>query len=249
MQIEAVTLSHRLNIQQNEPTMTISIIIPTLNEAETIARTLDFLKKNRDHRLSETLVIDAESTDATAQIAREKGATVYSFPQKSRAAQMNFGAKMATADLLYFVHADTLPPATFLDDIEKAISEGSKMGCFAYKFDSKSILLAINAWFTRFPMEWCQGGDKTFFIEKKEFNALGGYCEKHVIMEEYDFFRRAKKAGHRVKIIPHFAIVSARKYIKNSYVRVNLANLTVLNLWRFGIEPERLRHIYKRLLN
>ena len=98
-------------------------------------------------------------------------------------------------------------------------------------------------------MEWCQGGDKTFFIQKKVFDALGGYCERHVIMEEYEFLRRAKKAGFKLKIIPRFALVSARKYAKNSYVRVNLANFVILNLWRFGVEPERLRRIYRRLLN
>lgn len=228
--------------------MTLSIIIPTLNEAENIGRTLDFLNKNGDARLLEILVVDAESSDATAQIAREKGATVHIFPKKSRAAQMNFGAKMATGEVLYFVHADTLPPAIFLDEIEKAVLNGAEMGCFAYKFDSKSPFLAINAWFTQFSMEWCQGGDKTFFINKKVFDALGGYNERHVIMEEYEFLRRAKKAGFSLKIIPEFALVSARKYAKNSYLRVNLANFAVFNLWKMGVEPERLRQIYRKLL-
>jgi rSAM/selenodomain-associated transferase 2 len=227
----------------------ISIIIPTLNEATNIGRLVDFLRKNGDNRLLEILVIDAKSSDATVEIAEKSGAKIYDFAEKSRAAQMNFGAKMAVGDVLYFVHADTLPPENYLDAIQKSLEKGAKMGCFCTEFDQNRWFLRLQAWFTRFSMLWCQGGDKTFFIEKKLFFELGSFCERHVIMEEYDFLRRANRAGFRLEILPQKVMVSTRKYDKNHFLRVNFANFVVFNAWRFGVDPARLRGFYRRLLN
>jgi rSAM/selenodomain-associated transferase 2 len=227
----------------------ISIIIPTLNEATNIGRLIDFLQNNEDARLLEILVIDAKSTDLTTKIAEKKGAKIYVFDQKSRAAQMNFGAKMAKGDVLYFVHADTLPPENFLDAMQDSLRKGAKMGCFCTQFDQNRWFLRLQAWFTRFSMLWCQGGDKTFFVEKELFFELGTYCERHVIMEEYDFLRRANRAGFRLDILPQKVVVSTRKYEKNHFLRVNFANFVVFNAWRFGANPARLRGIYRRLLN
>lgn len=229
--------------------MKLSIIIPALNEEKIIARTIEFLKKNSDSRLVEIIVVDGKSNDRTAEFSEKAGAKLVVCPVRSRAAQMNFGAKTALGDVLYFVHADTLPPEIFLDEIEKAVGTGLKMGCFRYRFDSKSWLLKFNAWWVRFPMFWCQGGDKTFFIEKTTFLELGGYDERFVIMEEYEFLRRIIKKFGRVKTLDKYALVSARKYEQNSWLRVNLVNLLVFNLWRFGMKPAAIKQLYSRLLH
>jgi len=160
---------------------------------------------------------------------------------------MNFGAQAAQGDTLYFVHADTLPPKSFATDIQASLEAGYVMGCYRYQFDSSSILLKINAFFNRFQWLWCQGGDKTFFIKKEIFEKMGGYDEHHVIMEEYDFLRRAMPI-HKLLIIPKNAIVSARKYERNGWLRIQLANILVFNLWRLGMAPARLKRIYKTLL-
>jgi hypothetical protein len=67
-------------------------------------------------------------------------------------------------------------------------------------------------------------------------------------MEEYDFIRRARKK-YLMPTLPHTATVSARKYQQNSWLRVQLANLLVFNLFRVGLEPIRLKKIYKQILN
>jgi rSAM/selenodomain-associated transferase 2 len=227
----------------------ISIIIPTYNEAPHIAHTIHYLTQNSNGAIAEIIVADGSSTDGTAAIAESAGAKVLHCTVRSRAAQLNQGAKAAISNVLYFVHADTLPPVTYAEDIQNSIEAGHTMGCFRYRFDSDNLMLRINSWFTRFNWLFCQGGDKTFFIERTTFEALNGYDEHHIIMEEYDFLQRAVRHGYRYVVLPSEVLVSARKYEHNSWLRVQLANLIVFNFWRTGrVEPVRLKRIYQRLL-
>lgn len=228
--------------------MSISVIIPTLNEANNIGNLLDYLHQASDSTVVEILLIDGGSNDDTVAIAQAKGAKIFSCAVRSRAAQMNLGAQHAIGEILYFIHADTLPPRHFAQIILAEMTKGINMGCFRYRFDSSSWLLKCNSWFTRFNFLWCQGGDKTFFIRKEVFVELGGYDEKYVIMEEYDFIRRARKK-YLMPTLPYTATVSARKYQHNSWLRVQLANLLVFNLFRFGLAPVQLKKIYKQILN
>jgi hypothetical protein len=148
---------------------------------------------------------------------------------------------------LYFVHADTVPPVSFVKDILHAFNNGAEMGCFRYIFDTKGLLLKINAFFTRFHWLWCQGGDKTFFIRTTTFEALGAYNEYYCVMEEYEFLQRALRK-YKLLILPKNVIVSARKYQKNGWLRVQLANLIVFRDYRRGVEPLQLKATYQRLL-
>lgn len=230
------------------PTYRISVIIPTLNEAAIIGQRIGRLISDSGGQLHELLVVDGGSQDGTVELAASAGARVLHCHTASRAAQMNRGAVAATGNVLYFVHADTQPPATFVADINQALNAGIVMGCYRYRFDSSSWLLKANSAFTRFPWLWCQGGDKTFFILKTTFEALGGYCERHIIMEEYDFLRRAWRAGYNFRVLPQYALVSARKYEKNTWLRVQFANLIAFNCWRWGASPGYVRKVYKYLL-
>ncbi len=223
--------------------MLLSIIIPTLNETEHLCRLLPYLRANAQGYDFEILVADAMSTDGTPEIVLEQGAHLVPCQLRNRAAQMNAGARAARGDVLYFVHADTVPPPSFARDIETEIAAGTVMGCYRYRFNSPSRLLRINAYFTRFQYLWCQGGDKTFFILRSAFEQMGGYNERFVVMEEYDFLRRAKK-HYPLRILPKDALVSARKYEHNSWLRVQLANAGAFTLFRLGTEPARIKRFY-----
>lgn len=227
--------------------MKISVVIPVVNESERIASLVNHLLRHGGNDLREILVVDGGSLDDTPERAMAAGATLLCCSICTRAAQMNTGANAAAGDVLYFIHADTLPPPSFADDIAESIRQGYIMGCYRYKFDSPHFLLKINAYFNRFQWLWGQGGDKTFFIRKEVFRQLGGYDEQHVIMEEYDFLRRAMPL-YRLRIIPKYAIVSARKYERNGWVRVQLANIVTFNLWRLGVAPSYLKRLYKSML-
>lgn len=91
--------------------MKLSIIIPTLNERHCIGRLIDRLL-TADQSKMEIIVVDGGSTDGTVEFLQTKGIRVIN-SEPSRAKQMNLGAQLAQNELLYFIHADTLPPLPF----------------------------------------------------------------------------------------------------------------------------------------
>ena len=108
--------------------MTLSAIIPTHNEAGNIAQVVRDLQTYGGTQLLEILVIDAHSTDGTADIARQAGARVCQSPKPGRAAQMNFGASQASGDVLYFVHADVRIHPDFMQDIAQSVAGRLRCG-------------------------------------------------------------------------------------------------------------------------
>ena len=225
----------------------ISIIIPTYNEAETIASLIIYLQNHGQDILNEIIVSDAGSTDETLAIAEQCGATALVSPQKGRAAQMNFGASKASGDIFYFVHADCFPPQNFAADITKAVSNGYDFGRYRTKFDSSKLLLKINAWFTRFNLFICYGGDQTLFVTRKFFGQSGGFKNELLIMEEYEFCERMMKLG-RYKIFPDAALISARKYEGRSWLQVQLANRKAVKSFHNGMPQPEIIKQYKRML-
>ncbi|HKK74881.1 MAG TPA: TIGR04283 family arsenosugar biosynthesis glycosyltransferase [Saprospiraceae bacterium] len=229
--------------------MQISVIIPTLNEEKNIGQQIRrFLAFPRQDLLAEILVVDAGSQDNTVAIAEKAGAKVLSSPKRGRAAQMNHGARQAKAPILYFVHADVRPPSSCLEDIVQTLDEKSRLGCFAYYFDSKSPLLKINAWFTGFDWMANGGGDQTLFLRKSCFWKLGGFDEQLPIMEDFDFVWRAKKKKYALQLVKSRATVSARKYEKNSYLKVQIVNAITFMAFRWGYSPHKLAKWYRKML-
>lgn len=229
--------------------MTVSVIIPTLNEAFHIGATVEHIRRYSNGKVLEIIVVDGYSADGTVDIARAAGAKVLRSPEKGRAQQMNFGAAHSKGEVLYFVHADTRPPATFVAEIEEALRGGLQMGTFRSRFDSTLLLLRFNAFFTRSNRMFTQGGDRSFFVSREVFFALGAYRPEFVIMEEYDLFRRAQKAGYELAALRGECLISARKYERNSWLRVQLANFLVFSLWKWRLaKPPALKRIYWRML-
>ncbi len=227
---------------------TISIIIPTLNEEERIGPLIDHLHQlPHPAYLQEIIVCDGGSEDKTQEIAEAAGATLLKSPQRGRAVQMNYAADLAQGDILYFVHADVVPPKECLGNIMNALAEGHRMGCFSFDFASTSKLLKINAYFTQFDLMTSGGGDQTFFIPKATFNELGQFDEKLPFMEDFDFVWRAKK-HYPLHLVKNRAVVSARKYESNSYLKVQVVNGITLALFKRGYSPFKLARWYKRLL-
>lgn len=228
--------------------MKISIIIPTLNEAENISKLIKRLEKYATNSLREIIVVDGGSTDNTCSIAKRENSMVVTSPKKGRAAQMNYGVQQASGDILYFVHADTLPPESYMEDLEIALKEGFSIGCFRFRFDSNKKILRFNSYMTRFDRIWVRGGDQTLFIRRTLFEELNGYRDDFRIMEEYDLIIRARQLVP-FKIIPKNVLVSDRKYHYNSFLRVQIANATVFTMFRFGASQDSMCKMYKRLLD
>jgi len=230
--------------------MPISVIIPTYNEADRILPLLNRIQTLSQDYLEEVIVANAaDSEDHLSEIVSEmEHVTCLHCARTSRASQMNEAARLAQGEILYFVHADVLPPKGCLRDIYNAITSGYDFGLFSYQFDSDHRLLKINSYFTRFDSIFTGGGDQTFFIKKEVFESMGGYVEDLAIMEDFDFFWRLKKAGYKFSIIDNCVKVSARKYDSNSYFKVNLVNLITVILFRLGFCSKRLRRFYQGMI-
>jgi len=225
----------------------ISIIIPTYNEAESISHLINYLRKNTAPSVAEIIVSDGGSADNTLQIAQQAGAKAVLSPKKGRAAQMNYGASMATGNILYFIHADTLPPTTFANDIEQAVTEGYGLGRYRTKFNSNKSILKINAFFTRFDWFICYGGDQTLFITKELFTQAGGFNGDMLIMEDYEIVVRARQKT-KYKIFAKAALISARKYETNSWLTVQLANRKIVKMYKSGASQTDMEKKYKEML-
>ncbi|MFT4834527.1 MAG: rSAM/selenodomain-associated transferase 2 [Marinoscillum sp.] len=226
----------------------ISIIIPTLNEAEFISNLLQLLTKQSGESNIEVIIVDGGSTDGTLDIISNfTDIKVIHSEVASRPVQLNLGAQVAQFNIFYFLHADVIPPNTFYEDIVDA-SKRSSVGGYRYRFDSGHWLLKINAWFTRFPMMWCRGGDQSMFIKKSLFDELGGYNEYYSVLEDFDIIRRAKE-HYDYFIIAKDVIVSPRKYVHNGYFKVQMVNLKAFRMYRNGVEPDKIRAFYKKALS
>jgi rSAM/selenodomain-associated transferase 2 len=230
--------------------MAISIIIPTYNEEKSIPDLLEHLSLGiKNVKETEILVVDGGSTDNTVEVVSDLGFRCIRSERKGRAAQMNVGAEHSKNDILYFVHADSFPPASFADDIAKSLEMGYLSGCYRYKFDHYyTPLLRINAYCTRFDRIMARGGDQTLFITRDLFDKLGGFREDYRIMEDYDLIEKIQQSAN-FRIIQKDAIVSSRKYKDNGYFRVQIANLTVFMMYFAGASQETMCHAYKNMLN
>ena len=227
--------------------MRLSVIIPTFNEEDNIFALLQHLRQHANVQLYEIIVADGQSTDNTREEAEKADVKVLTCPLRGRAAQMNYAAALAQGDVLYFVHADTIPPTSYLQDIAQGLGEGFKLGGYRSDFLTNNPLFRINAWFTRFSLGYSYGGDQTLYVDRKLFDQLCGFNEKYVIMEDFDFVKRARKVTS-FKKIPKNALISTRKYDNNSFVRVSVANFIVFSMYRLGIAPHILKTIYGSLL-
>lgn len=226
--------------------MRLSIIIPTYNEVAIIGKLVGYLRKHSP--AAEIIVTDGGSSDNTLALAIQQGATALQSPQKGRAAQMNYGASMATGDVFYFVHADTLPPISFTKDIEVAIEQGYSLGRYQTRFDSNKFVLRLNAFFTRFNLFECYGGDQSLFMQRQLFEKIGGFDASLRIMEDYEIVTRANAVG-KYKIMDGKVLVSARKYDTNSWWQVQKANYTIVKMYKQGASQNEMVERYRKMLD
>ncbi len=226
----------------------ISVIIPTYNEEAQIKATIQKLwQYDESNLIKEIIIADGGSTDNTITIARIEGVKIVISPKKGRAAQMNYGASFATEKILYFLHADTIPPPNFTKDIAEAMDHGFIAGCFLLSFDYNHWFLKANCWFTRFDVDAIRFGDQSLFVTKDAFLKAGSFCEKHIVMEDQHLIKRLKKLVP-FTIIKKPVITSARKYLENGIYKTQGIFFIIYLMYKLGYPQQKLVATYKKLI-
>ncbi|MBN1377897.1 MAG: TIGR04283 family arsenosugar biosynthesis glycosyltransferase [Gammaproteobacteria bacterium] len=221
----------------------ISIIIPTLKEADCIQQTLSHLQLLRQ-RGHEVILVDGGSEDDTLALAA--GLIDQCIKCKpGRAQQMNAGAKLAKGDLLLFLHADTWLP----DDADKIIFSAKQRryafwGRFDVRFDDPLFIFKIIA----FCMNWrsrltgIATGDQAIFVSRSLFHSSGSF-PRQPLMEDIELSKRLRKQL-RPLCLSAKAVTSSRRWRRRGIVR------TILLMWRLrfayycGTDPSKMASQY-----
>ncbi|MDA1234358.1 MAG: TIGR04283 family arsenosugar biosynthesis glycosyltransferase [Acidobacteria bacterium] len=215
--------------------MSVSVIIPTLNEAENIGAVVEAVRRARP---AEVIVVDGGSTDATAQIARQAGATVVISP-RGRGAQQRVGAEHARGEELLFLHADTKLPANYPDVVAQILSRPHVAGgAFRFKLDGPG---ARFRWIERLVAWRCRMfelpyGDQAIFVRADVLRIIGGYPALP-IMEDYELVRRLKKVGS-IEVAESAAVTSARRWRRLGALNAAVTNMGCVVAYKLGVSAE-----------
>ena len=204
------------------PPLKISIIVPAFNEEKLLATTLACIREGAAGMDAELIVCDNNSTDRTAEIARQAGAKVVFEPMNQISRARNAGAAAASGDWLVFIDADSFPDRALFADLAEAIASGRYVGGGStVRFDDADRLAmgAVAVWnaISR-AMRWAAGS--FVFCEAAAFRRLGGFSTELYASEEIDFSRRLKRLGRLAILHRHALRTSGRKvrlYSKREY--------------------------------
>ncbi|NOQ77975.1 MAG: glycosyltransferase [Gammaproteobacteria bacterium] len=214
----------------------ISIIIPVLNEAETIQSFLQALQPLRKQG-HEVVLVDGHSNDDTCALARPLVDRMFS-SQPGRARQQILGAKMSTGQVLLFLHADTKLPEKAEQDILSALAQGFFWGRFDVQLSGSHWLFRV----IEKMMNWrscltgIATGDQSLFVSKMLYNDVGGMPAIE-LMEDIEFSKRLLKFC-KPACLKSIVITSSKRWEKNGILRTILFMWTLRLQYFFGIKPE-----------
>jgi rSAM/selenodomain-associated transferase 2 len=226
----------------------VSIIVPTLNEAQNIRRQADALSRLPE---AEVIFADGGSCDGTShklESALQQFSNVrLILAPRGRSCQMNAGARQAKGEWLLFLHADTeLPPASFGAFLQNA-KQCSRLnsGAFTFRVDNAKwsyryleFYVSMRCKLLKLPF-----GDQAIFVRRKLFEEIGGYREDYSLMEDMELVQRLnQRAGFAVLEVPVYT--SARRYEMDGFFKRGLANLYLQLLYRLGVHPNELAKKY-----
>lgn len=224
-----------------EQPVTVSIVVPVLDEAATVAATVDRL--TRDFPGCEVVVVDGGSTDGTPQLVRPPARVVSTFP--GRGHQVNVGAAHACGEVLWFHHVDTRADPAALGQLRAALADPAVVGggltlCFDRRSAALDYVAATsNARARR--LHWIFG-DQAMFIRRSVFEELGGFPELP-LMEDLEMSRRLARAG-RMVLLPATSTASARRFDEHGTLRLLVFMQWLKLLYFLGVDPADLARRY-----
>jgi rSAM/selenodomain-associated transferase 2 len=194
----------------------------------------------------ELLVVDGESSDGTAAIAARQATVLCSPPGRAR--QMNVGARVATGDVLWFVHADTWLPEGAPAAIRAALADVSVAGgCFQLEIPRPGLAYRLNDRVGNWGVDrfGIACGDHALFVRRSVFEQVGGYPEVP-ILEDVELYRRARGWG-KMRQLRLAVRTSPRRWERNGPWRTTAVYAAILGLYALGMPIERLDRLYRRL--
>lgn len=224
--------------------MKLSIVVPALEEAATITATLAALQPLRAAG-HEVIVVDGGSHDATLLIARLLADRACDGP-RGRAAQMNAGARLASGDVLLFLHADTLLPERAVEAIRVAIDNGAAWGRFDVAFRGDTRLLRVVAFMMnhRSRLTGIATGDQAMFVTRAAYERVGGF-PAIALMEDIALSSSLKRMAGAPACLRLVVETSGRRFEAQGPWR------TIFRMWRLraayalGADPARLARLYR----
>lgn len=222
----------------------LDVVIPTLNAAATLARTLEAVAA---YDAATITVCDGGSSDDTAAIAQQAGATVVTAPA-GRGGQLAAGGAVGDASWILFLHADTVLGPGWANAVRAFTSRHiniGKAGYFRLRFDSADPrarrVERLAAWRAR--RLGLPYGDQGLLIARALYEYLGGF-KPLPLMEDVEFIRRVG----RKNLVPleAEAVTSAVRYERDGWTLRPLRNLSCLSLYLAGVSPSAIAHLYGR---
>lgn len=221
----------------------VSIIIPALNESESIRLAIE---KAWASGASEVIVVDGGSTDDTLQIAQSCRCECL-VSDAGRAVQQNIGAQHASGEVLLFLHADNWLAPAIVDQISKALANKNVLGgAFAQRIEAPGLLYRLLERGNEMRVR-CLGlpyGDQGIFIRKETFFDLGKFPEVD-LMEDLLLMKKLRRRAWPV-LLPGPLHVSARRWQRYGVVRQTLRNWSLCAASHLGVPPDRLAKFYPK---
>lgn len=222
--------------------MSISIIMPCLNEEVGIGQAVERALALRPHDL---VVVDGGSGDGTAERARAAGAGQVLVTGRGRALQQNAGVAASTGETLLFLHADCWLEPGSLALVEAALADPACVGgCFQQHIDAPGWRYRWLEWGNARRVAWwgLAYGDQAIFVRRSIFSALGGFPPLP-LMEDLFFMRTLRERGRLAQLAPRLH-VSARRWQQQGVIRQTARNWALTLAAHLGVSPERLVRFY-----
>jgi rSAM/selenodomain-associated transferase 2 len=215
--------------------MTLSIIIPTYNEALSLPAVLDHLLRLQG--IDEIIIADGGSIDATREIAASKGATI-SVTEKGRGTQIDAAWRIAVGDIICILHADTILPIEGPARIHLALSDPhTSLSAFRLAFNATRLDLKLIAWAVNLRSRWLKlpYGDQALACRRQDLQDIGG-LPHWPYLDDVCLVKAMEQRG-RIKLLPDHVVTSARKYLNFGVWRTVRQHRVIMSYWRKHHKP------------